>query len=294
MPSVRVIIVNFNAGEALITCVDAVLDYSGSLQVVVADNASEDGSMAALEAHFGAEPRLATRYNSENLGFASAVNRIALAADEDYVLVLNPDCVLGSGALGCLVEALEQDKQAGLAGPWITDTQGNVQSGTWRRLPNPWQSLMSVTGLHRLSGQMPAFSGVNEPGKTAPEGVIQAEAVSGACMLVRRAAAESVGYFDEAYAMHCEDLDLMHRLKTAGFHCLLVPEATAVHRGGVSSASRPWWVHRQKHLGMQRYFNKFLASEHSLPGRWLICTGIWIHYLLGLPAVLFRRLVRSA
>ena len=291
MPSIRVIIVNYNAGEALLACVESVLAYSGKLVVVVADNASQDGSMAALEARFGNEPRLNIVFNRANLGFASAVNRVARKAFEDYLLILNPDCVLEPGALEALLNALELDSKAALSAPWITDSNGTVQSGTWRRLPNPWLSLMSLTGLHHFSRQIPALSGVNEPSETAPNGVTQAEAVSGACMLLRRSAAESVGFLDEAYTMHCEDLDLMYRLGVSGFHCLLVPAARAVHSGGVSSASRPWWVHRQKHIGMQRYFRKFLASNHAMPVRWLIYTGIWLHYLLTLPVVFMRRIV---
>jgi len=219
---------------------------------------------------------------------------MARLADEDYLLVLNPDCILKEGALPALIEALDHDADAALAGPWVTDSHGNVQSGTWRRLPNPWMSLKSLSGLARLSGQMPSMAGVNEPSSVPPAAITRAEAVSGACMLWRRTVVEQLGWFDEEYTMHCEDLDLMRRVAEAGFHCLLVPQARAVHSGGLSSTSRPWWVHRQKHKGMQRYYRKFQAGDHSVLSRWLIGAGIWIHYLLTLPRVLIRTLKRSA
>ncbi len=294
MPSLRVIIVNYNAGEALISCVESALNYAGSLKIVVADNCSHDKSMAMLERKYGHDERLELIRNDENLGFGRAVNRIAGTATEEYLLILNPDCVLAEDALVHLVSALENDEAAGLAAPWVTDPNGKVQSGTWRRLPDPRSALMSLSGLHRLSAQLPGMAGVNQTATTIPGDVTVAEAVSGACMLLRQEAAKTIGYFDEAYTMHCEDLDLMYRLREAGYHCLLVPQARAVHSGGVSSASRPWWVHRQKHLGMQRYFRKFIAPDRSAPGRWLIYSGIWIHYLLTLPVVFYHRMTGSA
>lgn len=287
--AVRVIVVNYNAGEAVISCVESVLASPASAKVTVADNASTDGSLSALEERFGNDARLEIRRNSENVGFARAVNRVAREAREPYLLVLNPDCMLREGALEALVEALETDSGAALAGPWVTNSEGRVQKGTWRQLPDPRRSLMTVSGLYRFSGRVPALSGVETPGVEVPGGVTRAQAVSGACMLLRRTAAERVGFFDEQYAMHCEDLDLMHRLRAEGFHCLLVPDARAVHLGGVSSSSRPWWVHRQKHVGMHRYFLKFQAREHAAPVRWLVYAGIWGHYLFTLPLVPFRR-----
>lgn len=294
MPGTRVIIVNYNAGESLLACVESALASPAAASVVVADNASEDGSIAALQSIFGGDPRLAIRRNAENLGFARAVNRAAHDAAEPYLLILNPDCVLRPGATEALIDALEKDSVAAVAGPWVTDASGRMQKGTWRRFPDPWRALMTFTRLDRLPGRAPALEGVNRPGSAPPSAITPVEAVSGACMLLRRAAAESVGFFDEEYAMHCEDLDLMYRLAQRGFHCLLVPQAKAVHRGGVSSATRPWWVHRQKHIGMQRYFRKFGAGEYPAPVRWLVYAGIWGHYLFTLPAVVFKRFAGPA
>jgi len=288
MPSLRVIIVNFNTGEALLACMEAALAYPEDLVVAVVDNASEDHSMELVQSRFGNDRRVELHSNPTNPGFARAVNQMARSATEDYLLVLNPDCVLQSGALAALVESLERHRSAAIAGPWVTDQRGRLQSGTWRRLPDPWHALMTVTGLHRFSRSSARFSGINDPRSEPPDEVTEVEAVSGACMLLRRSAVKAVDFFDEGYPMHCEDLDLMKRLRLQGSHCLLVPEARAVHLGGVSSDSRSWWVHRQKHLGMQRYFRKLLAADYAFPMRWLVYVGIWCHYLLTLPTVLFR------
>jgi len=115
------------------------------------------------------------------------------------------------------------------------------------------------------------------------------EAISGACMLIRRSALAAVGYLDEGYQMHCEDLDLMFRLTEEGWHCLYVPRASCVHQQGTSSRSRPNWVHYQKHRGMVRFFKKFQAQSTSLPVRLLVYAGIWLRFVILWPLALIRR-----
>jgi GT2 family glycosyltransferase len=90
--------------------------------------------------------------------------------------------------------------------------------------------------------------------------------------------------------MHFEDLDLMARIQQSGQHCLLVPKAKAIHQAGVSSASRPLWVHRQKHAGMQRYFRKHVFSQYGFVTRVLVSAANGLHYLLTLPKALVRQL----
>ena len=126
-----------------------------------------------------------------------------------------------------------------------------------------------------------------------PDEVTPAEAVSGACMLVRRSAFLAAGCMDPRYGLHCEDLDLMYRLRQGGWHCLYVPQARAVHQQGLSSRSRPWWVHWQKHRGMQRFFVKFQARSHPWPLRWAVIAGIWTRFALSLPPILLRNLLRT-
>jgi GT2 family glycosyltransferase len=286
--AIQVIIVNFNAGETLTRCVQSVLSTREELNITVFDNASADGSAAQVQSLFGRLENVEILCNDENIGFARAVNAAAGMGDEELLLILNPDCELLPGALGHLKQALENDPDAALAGPTVVDRTGTIQKGTLRRFPDPWNSLVTMTGLWRLGRWFPAFQGVNRHQSGLPEGNAMAEAVSGACMLVRRQAFESAGSMDEAYGLHCEDLDLMYRLQQQGNHCIFVPAARVFHQQGVSSRSRPFWVHRQKHLGMQRFFLKFQAEGYPFPVRWLVIAGIWLRYLLTLPLVLIR------
>ena len=287
--SIRVIIVNYNAAETINACIQSVLAADKAATITLYDNASSDGSVQQIRDSFTDFEKLEIIQGTENSGFSKAINAAAKSRKEKYLLFLNPDCELLPGSLGHLKEALEVDACAALAGPLVVDRQGIVQKGTLRRFPDPWKGFLSISGLWRLGRKFPSFEGVEHLHSQLPDRTSAAEAVSGACMLVRRKPFMACGGMDEGYGLHCEDLDLMYRLRQRGFHCLLVPAARVIHQQGVSSRSRPFWVHRQKHLGMQRFFTKFQAGGYSFPFRVLVIAGIWLRYTLTLPLVLIRR-----
>lgn len=289
----RVIIINYNAGEALLRCVSSVLNSRASLTVLVADNQSTDRSCEVLRSRFGSAPSLRILENPTNLGFGPAVNACAQGATEPFLLILNPDCELFPDTLQQLRKALDDDANAALTAPTVVDKEGRIQRGTLRRLPDPCNALFTATGLWRLSRWFPRlfarFASVEIPGKDFPQVTSKAEAVSGACMLVRTEVFHALGGFDETFKMHFEDLDLMARIAQSARHCLIVPQAKALHVSGVSSASRPLWVHFQKHRGLQLYFRKHVFKQHGLLVRAGISAANGLHYLLGLPLTLLRQ-----
>jgi GT2 family glycosyltransferase len=287
--SVTTIIVNYNAGEVLRECVEALLESSVRSRVVVVDNASSDKSAENLFKLFRNNEAVKIHFNAVNLGFAPAVNSVARTSEKDWLLILNPDCIVETETLGNLLDAMESDKRAALAGPVVLDEKGVVQRATLRRFPDPWKSLMATSGLWRLGKWFPALQGIELEVSKLTGSTQACEAVSGACMLIRRSALEEVGYLDEKYAMHCEDLDLMFRFRQEGWHCLFVPQARCVHKQGLSSRSRPSWVHFQKHRGMARFFGKFQARSTFLPFRILVYMGIWLRFIFLWPLILIRR-----
>jgi len=284
-----VIIVNYNAGDAVLRSVASVLANPDPLRLVVVDNASTDGSAEQLLRVHANDTRLEILENEQNVGFARAVNACAMNAAEPFLLILNPDCELCSGTLAELRKALEMDPRAALAAPKVVDNRQRVLRGTLRSFPAPWKALMTASGLWRLGRRVPALRGVESFADQLPPATCRAEAVSGACMLVRTAIFHQLKGFDERFAMHFEDLDFMYRLRCQDLHCLYVPVARAIHQPGTSSRSRPWWVHRQKHLGMQRFFRKHHAAHLSWPKCGVMISAIWLHYVLTLPRVWLRR-----
>ena len=289
-PVIEAVIINYNAGEALARCVAAVFAQPLATRVTVVDNASADDSLENLRRSTGETQDLQIQANGANLGFARAVNAAVpgLEGSAPYLLILNPDCELLPGSLVELVNALDRDPGAALAGPAVVDRKGRPMKATLRSFPTPLKSFLTFSGLWRLGRWIPALQGVDLSGQM-PSDTAKAEAVTGACMLLRRALFLEMGGLDESYGMHCEDLDLMYRINQGGMHCLLVPSARVFHDQGLSSKSRPGWVHWQKHLGMQRFFLKFQADQHSLPVRWLVLSGIWARFLVTWPLAWFGR-----
>jgi GT2 family glycosyltransferase len=287
--SISTIIINYNAGQTLQRCVNALLKSEQHTRITVVDNASSDRSAENLRNLYGDHQGIEFLFNPDNIGFGPAVNAVARRLDTDWILVLNPDCILEADTLGHLTAALVNDPGAALAGPAVRTEDGHIQRATMRRFPNPWRSLMTATGLSRLGKWFPGFHGIEVDVSALTNGPETCDAVSGACMLIRRTALEAVDFLDEAYALHCEDLDLMYRLRDRGWHCLYVPRATSTHLQGLSSQSRPTWVHFQKHRGMARFFGKFQAGSTFFPIRVLVYTGIWLRFLILWPLVLIRR-----
>jgi hypothetical protein len=289
--SLTAIVVNYNAGPLLTECV-ASLVTSGVTDVRVIDNASSDRSLERLRQQFGRHDSVRVLANPTNRGFGPAVNDQLPLVDRESLLIINPDCRLEAGALGALLGALGADSSIGLAGPAVVDDTGRWEPAACRYFPTPRRAFMAATGLHRLAGAIPALTGIADPNAQALDRVTHVEATSGACMLLRTDAFREVGGFDEAYTLHAEDLDLMRRLQDRGWKVAYVPAARAVHVQGVSSASRPLWVHRQKHRGLARYYAQHRATEDGALTRLLFRAGLWAHWLALLPFQAWRQLTR--
>lgn len=285
--SVSAVIVNYNAGPSLYALVTALASCREAAGIVVVDNASRDGSLAALAERPPAGVRLLR--NDHNRGFAAACNQGASGAMSPYLLFINPDCRIDGDALGKLVACLEARPDAGMAGPLILNPDGSEQRGCRRKLPDPRRALMRVLGMGRMEagGEVAGFDLTGTP---LPSGPTEIEAVSGACMLVRRVAFEKIGGWDEGYFLHCEDLDLCMRLAQAGFKVMFVPDAVVSHAQGVSSRRRGVFVLWHKHWGMWRYYRKFLRSASPLWLTPLVWTGIWLRFLVLSPAAFFSSL----
>lgn len=284
-PGLDCVVVNFNAGDGLAHCVRDLLGQQPLVRVYLVDNASADGSLEPLSGLAG-DDRLRVVRNAENRGFAAACNQGAALGDGAYLAFVNPDCRVPEGALEAVRSALEERPSAALAGALVRDPDGAEQRGTRRRLPAPWRALMTFTGLERWSEQWPLLRGVHEPGP-APRAPAAVEAVNGAFLVVRRADFESVGGFDEGYFLHCEDLDLFHRMREQGREILFVPVAVT-HQRGTSSRSAPLAVHWHKHRSMIRYLWRHHARGGDLLWLPLACLGVGLRWLLLLPATAWR------
>jgi hypothetical protein len=189
---------------------------------------------------------------------------------------------------------LESSPQVGMSGPLIVNPDGSEQAGCRRDLPTPWRSFVRAFGLAHLSRWWPQwFSDFSLNANPLPDRPVEVEAISGACMYVRREALEEVGLLDEGYFLHCEDLDWCMRFRERGWKILFVPDARVVHHKGTCSKSRPIRVEWHKHCGMVRFHNKFFRKRYPALVTAIVWVGTWLHFALvggyyGLLNVLHR------
>ncbi|HJR59555.1 MAG TPA: glycosyltransferase family 2 protein [Vicinamibacterales bacterium] len=227
-----IVIVNWNSQEHLKNCLASIAAHAGRLEpeVVVIDSGSFDGSDRMMAEHY---PQMRFIQSSTNLGFAKANNRAFEATSGEAVLFLNPDTELVGPALEILLAALTSRPDAGLVGCRLLDSDGTVQSTCIQSIPTILNQLLGSDLLRRrwprsrLWGMAALYD--DRPGPH------EVEAVSGACVLVRRQVFTKVGRFSEDYFMYAEDMDLSYKVRQAGYRNYYVPSATVTHHGGSSS-----------------------------------------------------------
>ncbi|AMZ75222.1 glycosyl transferase family 2 [Pseudomonas fluorescens] len=273
-----VIIVNYNAGKLLLACVGSAF-AAGASRVIVVDNDSHDDSLMLVERTHAAGNSLQIVRNAANLGFAVACNQGARLSAAPNLFFLNPDTVLAADAIDHLLLALRSAPEIGMVGGFLCNPDGSEQAGGRRVFPTPRRAFMRAFGLSRLSVLFPSllsdFLLHKEPLPGTP---VVVEAISGACMLVKREAIESVGLWDEDYFLHCEDLDWCMRFHQAGWRVLFVPDARVMHVFGGCSRHRPYFVEWHKHLGFLRFYRKFFRRKYPTVLWISVVIGVWFRF----------------
>ena len=234
MPRLSIVIVTFNSAKDIDGCLASLASQTRAVdfETVVVDNASSDGTAAAVRARW---PGVRLLEGGRNLGFAGGNNLGIRQTFGELVLMLNPDTVMRPGAVAALVAALDARPEAAVAGPRLVDAQGRAEL-SFGRMIGPFAELRQKLLVAGHDRGVPLVSGYVERLTRAPR---EADWVSGACLLVRRADAEAVGLLDERYFMYAEDVDFCAAIRGRGRRILFVPGAEVVHLRGRSAASRP-------------------------------------------------------
>jgi N-acetylglucosaminyl-diphospho-decaprenol L-rhamnosyltransferase len=229
---VSVVLVSFRTPTLLAACLDQLRREPFVREVVVVDNASGDGSAELVESAF-TEVRLIR--NAVNVGFARAVNQALGACTGEYILLLNPDVVLGETAVAQLVALLAGDRSIGAAGPAITHISGRLRVLSGGRQPTVWRVFTHATLLSRFSRRVPLLEGLNLLAGVHDDRPRDVEWLTGACLMIRRDALDSVGPLSEQWFMYAEDLEFCLRLGRAGWRLVHLPSAHIVHHMAAST-----------------------------------------------------------
>ncbi len=264
-----VVTVTYSPGDTLETFLDSVAKAtSRPLQVLLVDNGSTDGAPERALRRDGVQLlRL-----GENVGYGSAANRgvVELGPEVGWVVVANPDIEWHPGSLDELLAAAQRWPRAGALGPLLRDPDGTVYPSA-RLLPALGRGIGHAV-LGPLWPSNPWTTAYRQSGTALGER--RAEWLSGSCLLLRRAAFESVGGFDSRYFMYFEDVDLGDRLGRAGWLTVYVPAAEVTHLGGHATSRVSDLMLAEHHRSTYRY----LADRHPgplyAPLRWALRAGL--------------------
>lgn len=277
-----VVIVAADSGDDLATCVERVAASTAPVEIIVSDNHSTDGSVAAVQARWKNDDRLRILRNGSNLGFGTACNRGAAVARGETLLILNPDCRVEVDAIQRLRSVLGSDSKIGVVGATIVDEHGRYEPASRRRDPFLRRALITKLGLSRFESKSSVFDGANMAAATASSVEI-VDAVSGALMVIPRELFQRISGFDEGYFLHCEDIDLCKRVRDTGATVVCANDVRVVHVKGTSSRTRPVFVARHKHRGMWRWFVKFDPAARNPLLRAFVWSALWAHFAVMAP-----------
>lgn len=280
MKNLTISIVNFNSGEYLARCLDSIksVENEADIRVVVVDNASTDGSLILAKEKF---PKYRFIENEKNVGFGTANNQVLKNLETEYVLILNPDCLLEKGVLKELLTYYEKNPDTGVMTCKIILPDGSVDYTAHRGLPTPWASLLY------FFGDRTKYHLTDRDLKIPHE----VDSVAGAFFLTTKKVLEKSGLFDEKFFLYGEDIDLCVRIKEAGFKVIYYPYVSITHFKGVSSGLKE---HSQDitqanletkklavdsfYKAMLIFYDKHFKGKYFFLINWLVYLGIYLKW----------------
>jgi GT2 family glycosyltransferase len=252
-PSVSVVIVSWNARRYLAQCLESLVAAPSDcpMEVLVVDNASEDGSAELVERDY---PQFRVIRTGSNLGFARGNNIGIKAGSAKYIALVNSDVKVLANCLDHLVEYCEAHPDVGMVGPRVLGADGKLQRSC-RGFPSLWNMFCRALALDTLFPKWKLVTGY-ELSHWAQDTERTVDMLSGCFWLVRRQALERVGLLDEKFFMYGEDMDWCRRFWDSGWKVVFVPSAEAIHYGGGSSANAPVRFYIEKQRADVQYWRK--------------------------------------
>lgn len=226
---VSIIIVNYNTLRMTDECITSIVEKTEGLsyEIILVDNASTDGS----KEFFSKDNRVTYIYNNENIGFGRANNIGFQKACGRNILLLNTDTLLINNAIKVMSDFLDSNEKAGACG-------GNLFSSDNYPLHSFRRAAPLFFELNTLTGGIPAkirFGKNTEHNYSKRE--LRVNTIVGADLMIKKHVLEKTGYFDDRFFMYCEEMELCHRIRKAGYVLYAIPNAKIIHLEGASFSS---------------------------------------------------------
>jgi GT2 family glycosyltransferase len=260
-PSLDVVLVSFNTRQLTLECLESLMREIRVLggQVIVVDNASTDGSAAAVQAAFREVKVISA---DRNLGFGAANNLAFEKCTSDNVLLLNTDTIVRPGALQSMMQTLDSDPSVGAVGCRLENADGSLQKSCWS-FPTPRLAWSEAFGLNRL-GLTRDWHRWDHASEQDVDFVI------GAALMVRRSVIEQIGGFDPRFFLYSEEADWQKRMHAAGWKVRFTPAGTIVHLGGASGEG----MRDRQLVEFCRSIELYIRKHHGSAGFYIFRTGV--------------------
>ncbi len=253
-----IIIVNYNVKLMLEQCLLSVIKASQgiALEIIVIDNNSSDLSIEYLKPKF---TEVTFIENKENLGFSTANNQGIRMSKGEYVLLLNPDTIIGESVLSSSLDFMRNNPRAGAHSVKMLNAHGQFLLESKRGFPSPWNSFCKMSGLSSLFPNSKFFSQY-QLRYLSPDTLHKVDVLSGAYLFIRKKALDEVGLLDEDFFMYGEDIDLSYRIVLGGYDNYYLP-IRILHYKGESSKRGDMRYYHNFYGAMLIFFNKYYARS---------------------------------
>jgi N-acetylglucosaminyl-diphospho-decaprenol L-rhamnosyltransferase len=269
MADVSVVVVTYNA----LPWVERALESVRGHETIVVDHGSSDGTVELVRERFP-EARL---IEQENKGLGGGSNAGMRVASGRYFLLLNSDAWAMDDAVDRLVAFADGHPEAAVVGPRLLNPDGSLQRSV-RGFPSLWRLATEYLFLRKLAPRSRALNAFYGAGFDHDE-VREAEFLMGACLLVRREAADTVGLFDEDFFMFSEETDWCYRFRQAGWKVLFTPAAEFVHVGGATTSQNWGPMFREQVRGHLRFLAKHRGPKEAERARRLLLASLRLRAL---------------
>lgn len=288
MIKLSILIPTLNVRQMLKACLESIKQYTpaDTYEIIVADNASSDGTLEMLKMDF---PDVKVLTSDKNDGFSKPVNRLLKEAKGEFLVLLNPDTLLIEDVFSPQLDWLAENEQVGVCIPKVLNSDGTFQVQSKRGDAKPAAVFGYFLRLGKLFPQNRAFNSYLMPWLDEDE-IAEVDAVSGSCMIIRRACWEQVGDFDETFFAYQEDSDYCIRARKAGWKVMYVPISEIIHYGGQGgSKARPFKSIWEWHRSYFVLYKKHFAREHFFLFNWFYYAMMGLKLSISLLVNAFRK-----
>lgn len=281
MKNLTIAILNYNSGEYLSRCLESIkeVEKEANISVVVIDNNSSDDSLKNAKQKF-----INTEFveNIENMGFSKGYNPTLKKIKTEFILLLNPDCLLKKGVIKEILGDFK-DESVGAASCKIVLPDGKIDLTAHRGFPTPWASLLYILGddsKYHLTERLTAE-------------IHEVDSITGAFFMTKKSILDKVGFLDERFFLYGEDLDICLRIKNAGFKIIYDPSVEITHFKGISSGlkkhsqglSEASVLTRTRakdafYEAMILFYDKHYKNKYPFFINWLVYLGIYCKWML--------------